>query len=80
MKKRFASSFSAPIFYFSLILFLLNTSFCIGQDAVREFQLPVKTTIRAVGAVNDSVVWFGGSNGIYGYLKMAESTGSQIAS
>lgn len=49
---------------------LLAAASCNAQPIITgKFDLPVITSIRAIAVINDSTVWFAGSNGNYGYTE-----------
>ncbi|MGB3073998.1 MAG: YCF48-related protein [Chitinophagales bacterium] len=39
------------------------------SQSLRQFSLPVNTSIRAIAVLNDSTMWFAGSNGCFGYTE-----------
>ena len=55
--------------------FLILWCFCFTlslkaqQIELRTIQLPVQVSIRALQAVNDSVVWFAANKGVFGFTK-----------
>src|SRR2546423_13876586 len=60
-----------------LSLFLLSlNSFAqsLSVKSFKQFDLEVPTNIRALEVLNDSVVWFAGSGGIYGFTDDAGRT------
>jgi photosystem II stability/assembly factor-like uncharacterized protein len=64
-----------------LLTLLLLCELCLNASAqslsvnsFRQFDLSVNTSIRAMEVLNDSVVWFAGSHGIYGFTGNAGKT------
>ena len=51
--------------FFSIMMLTLKTH----SQIIEKFTLPVLTSIRAIEVLNDSSVWFAGSNGCFGYTK-----------
>ncbi|MEP7128833.1 MAG: hypothetical protein ABI729_08195 [Chitinophagales bacterium] len=39
------------------------------SQSLHQFSLPVRTNIRAIAVLNDSTMWFAGSNGCFGYTE-----------
>jgi photosystem II stability/assembly factor-like uncharacterized protein len=53
-----------------LPVLLFFAGYCMAQQAdFKKFQLKTKAVIRTVAVLNDSTVWFAGSNGCYGYTE-----------
>ncbi len=51
--------------FISLIMFTLNAR----SQHIAQMTLPVRIGIRAMDVLNDSTVWFAGTNGCYGYTE-----------
>jgi len=59
---------------FILLLYECASAQSLSVNSFQQFDLEVSTNIRALEVLNDSVVWFGGSNGIYGFTEDAGKT------
>src|SRR6185503_17756335 len=59
---------------FLLLLYEYATAQSLPVKSFKQFDLEVATSIRALEVLNDSAVWFAGSNGIYGFTDDAGMT------
>lgn len=66
----------APLLALLLLRELCQTTSAqsLSVHSFAQFDLNVNTSIRAMEVLNDSVVWFAGSHGIYGFTEDAGNT------